>query len=144
MLGSWFGLAATILPAGALILRTALEDRELHRRLDGYADYAQRVRYRLIPRVWCEELFSLRSESTPPMRLLEKLSSGQARGGTNGRQLYRQPHPMRTSGASMKFHEVHAIPMDAIRAATVTASWERLPISGLPPRMRPCMAPATG
>jgi protein-S-isoprenylcysteine O-methyltransferase Ste14 len=52
MLGSWFGLLATILPAGALILRTALEDRELHRRLDGYADYAQRVRYRLVPLVW--------------------------------------------------------------------------------------------
>jgi protein-S-isoprenylcysteine O-methyltransferase Ste14 len=52
MLGSWFGVAATILPAGALILRTALEDRELHRSLDGYADYAQRVRYRLVPWVW--------------------------------------------------------------------------------------------
>jgi protein-S-isoprenylcysteine O-methyltransferase Ste14 len=51
-LGSWFGLAAAILLAGELILRTALEDRELHRRLDGYADYAQRVRYRLIPMVW--------------------------------------------------------------------------------------------
>jgi protein-S-isoprenylcysteine O-methyltransferase Ste14 len=52
MLGSWFGLAATILLAGTLILRTALEDRELHQRLDGYVDYAQRVRYRLVPRVW--------------------------------------------------------------------------------------------
>jgi protein-S-isoprenylcysteine O-methyltransferase Ste14 len=52
MLGSWFGLAAMILPAGALILRTALEDRELHRKLDGYADYAQRVRCRLIPWAW--------------------------------------------------------------------------------------------
>ncbi|MGA7386232.1 MAG: isoprenylcysteine carboxylmethyltransferase family protein [Methylocella sp.] len=52
MLGSWFGLAATIVLAGVLILRTALEDRELHRRLDGYADYAQRVRYRLVPGVW--------------------------------------------------------------------------------------------
>jgi hypothetical protein len=38
--------------AAALILRTALEDRELHRRLYGYADDAQRVRYRLIPMVW--------------------------------------------------------------------------------------------
>jgi protein-S-isoprenylcysteine O-methyltransferase Ste14 len=52
MLGPWFGLAATILPAGALILRTALEDRELHRTLEGYADYAQGVRYRLISWVW--------------------------------------------------------------------------------------------
>ncbi len=52
MLGSWLGLASTLLLASLLILRTALEDRELHRRLDGYADYAQRVRYRLIPWVW--------------------------------------------------------------------------------------------
>jgi len=52
MLGSWLGLAAAILLAILLILRLALEDRELHRRLDGYADYAQRVRYRLIPMVW--------------------------------------------------------------------------------------------
>jgi len=52
MLGSWLGLAATLLLSSLLILRTALEDRELHRRLDGYADYAQRVRYRLIPWVW--------------------------------------------------------------------------------------------
>lgn len=52
MLGSWFGVAATLLLAGLLILRTVLEDRELHRRLDGYANYAQRVRYRLVPWVW--------------------------------------------------------------------------------------------
>jgi protein-S-isoprenylcysteine O-methyltransferase Ste14 len=52
MLGSWFGLAAAILLASLLILRTALEDSELHRRLDGYADYAQRVRYRLVPWLW--------------------------------------------------------------------------------------------
>jgi protein-S-isoprenylcysteine O-methyltransferase Ste14 len=33
-------------------VRTALEDRELRRRLPGYADYAARVRWRLIPGVW--------------------------------------------------------------------------------------------
>jgi protein-S-isoprenylcysteine O-methyltransferase Ste14 len=52
MLGSWFGLAAMILPGGVLILCAAWEDRELHRRLDGYADYARWVRYRLVPWVW--------------------------------------------------------------------------------------------
>jgi hypothetical protein len=26
-----------------------MKSSELHRRLDGYADYAQRVRYRLVP-----------------------------------------------------------------------------------------------
>jgi protein-S-isoprenylcysteine O-methyltransferase Ste14 len=52
MLGSTFGLIAMLLLASVLMLRTALEDRELHARLDGYRDYAQRVRYRLIPLVW--------------------------------------------------------------------------------------------
>ena len=44
------------IPAGlamlVFILRTALEDRTLHEELDGYKDYAQRVRYRLLPGVW--------------------------------------------------------------------------------------------
>jgi protein-S-isoprenylcysteine O-methyltransferase Ste14 len=52
LLGSWWGLAAAVIPAGILVIRTAMEDRELQRRLDGYRDYAARVRYRLIPYVW--------------------------------------------------------------------------------------------
>ena len=52
LLGSWYGLAATPLLLAALVVRTALEDRELRRRLEGYADYARRVRYRLIPGIW--------------------------------------------------------------------------------------------
>jgi protein-S-isoprenylcysteine O-methyltransferase Ste14 len=52
MLGSWFGLAAAVPLAGVVVLRTALEDRELHRKLGGYADYAQRIRYRLVPWLW--------------------------------------------------------------------------------------------
>ena len=51
-LGSWWSL----LPAGAFVLmllrRTALEDRFLHEHLEGYAEYARQVRYRLIPGVW--------------------------------------------------------------------------------------------
>ncbi|MCK4963372.1 MAG: hypothetical protein KAS19_12835, partial [Anaerolineales bacterium] len=46
----------TIIPAwiGALLilLRTWLEDRTLQAELEGYQDYAERVRYRLIPGVW--------------------------------------------------------------------------------------------
>lgn len=34
------------------VLRTALEDRTLRKELDGYADYARKVRYRLVPLVW--------------------------------------------------------------------------------------------
>ncbi len=44
------------LPVGptllALALRTALEDRTLRDELPGYAEYAARVRYRLLPGVW--------------------------------------------------------------------------------------------
>ena len=43
--------------AGLLVLlifvvRTALEDRTLHKELDGYREYAQQVRYRLLPGIW--------------------------------------------------------------------------------------------
>jgi protein-S-isoprenylcysteine O-methyltransferase Ste14 len=52
MLGSWYGVAGAMVLAGAIVFRTAMEDRELLRGLDGYAAYAARVRYRLIPFVW--------------------------------------------------------------------------------------------
>ena len=29
-----------------------MEDSTLHNELDGYADYARRVRYRLLPAIW--------------------------------------------------------------------------------------------
>jgi protein-S-isoprenylcysteine O-methyltransferase Ste14 len=35
-----------------MVIRTALKDRTLQAELSGYADYARRVRYRLLPRVW--------------------------------------------------------------------------------------------
>ena len=35
-----------------LVVRTNLEDRMLQRELDGYADYAANVRFRLIPGLW--------------------------------------------------------------------------------------------
>lgn len=44
------------IPAGLItlltIIRTALEDKTLQQELDGYREYAQRVRYRLLPGVW--------------------------------------------------------------------------------------------
>ena len=46
----------TFIPAALMlvlfIFRTALEDRTLQAELEGYADYAWRVRYRLLPGVW--------------------------------------------------------------------------------------------
>lgn len=51
-LGSWWGLVVSALNVALFVLRTALEDRTLRQELDGYAEYAERVRYRLIPGVW--------------------------------------------------------------------------------------------
>jgi len=46
----------TLIPAGIVVLlvvvRTVFEDQMLHDGLDGYREYAQRVRYRLVPGVW--------------------------------------------------------------------------------------------
>lgn len=52
LLGSWWGLAVGGVMIAVVILRTALEDRTLRRELPGYAEYSQRVRYRLLPGVW--------------------------------------------------------------------------------------------
>jgi len=52
LLGSWRGLLLCLVLLGLLVWRTALEDRMLKNELAGYEEYAQSVRYRLIPRVW--------------------------------------------------------------------------------------------
>jgi protein-S-isoprenylcysteine O-methyltransferase Ste14 len=52
LLGSlWAFIPATLL-IGLIIFRTALEDRTLQNELEGYKEYAARVRYRLLPGVW--------------------------------------------------------------------------------------------
>ena len=52
LLGSWWGLAAAVALALLIAMRAVLEERTLEAELDGYADYAARVRYRLVPRLW--------------------------------------------------------------------------------------------
>jgi protein-S-isoprenylcysteine O-methyltransferase Ste14 len=52
LLGSWWALIPMVLSVPLYVLRTALEDRILHGELDGYREYAQEVRYRLLPGVW--------------------------------------------------------------------------------------------
>ena len=52
LLASWAAVAAGGACAILFILRTALEDRTLQVELIGYAGYARRVPYRLIPGVW--------------------------------------------------------------------------------------------
>jgi len=51
-LGSYWALVPVAAGAVLIIVRTALEDRTLHRELEGYPAYAARVRFRLIPGIW--------------------------------------------------------------------------------------------
>ena len=51
-LGSYSALIPAFSCCVILILRTVLEDRMLHAELAGYREYAERVRFRLIPGVW--------------------------------------------------------------------------------------------
>ena len=52
ILGSLWAFIPAGFVAGVTFLRTALEDRTLQAELEGYADYARRVRYRLLPGIW--------------------------------------------------------------------------------------------
>ena len=51
-LNSLWALIPTGLYTTAFIIRTYFEDVTLQKELSGYVDYAARVRYRLIPRIW--------------------------------------------------------------------------------------------
>jgi protein-S-isoprenylcysteine O-methyltransferase Ste14 len=51
-LGSVWALIPGAIHALLMVLRTALEDRTLREELPGYAEYAQRVRFRLLHNVW--------------------------------------------------------------------------------------------
>jgi len=52
ILGSKWAFAPAGLAVVFLILRTALEDATLRKKLAGYAEYAAKVRYRLVPGIW--------------------------------------------------------------------------------------------
>ena len=51
-LGSFYGLIGSLVVAVIFLIRTLLEDRTLLMELDGYREYAERVRFRLIPGIW--------------------------------------------------------------------------------------------
>jgi protein-S-isoprenylcysteine O-methyltransferase Ste14 len=51
-LGSLWGFIPAAILLALMLVRTALEDRTLRKELAGYQEYADRVRYRLIPGVW--------------------------------------------------------------------------------------------
>jgi protein-S-isoprenylcysteine O-methyltransferase Ste14 len=52
ILNSRWAFVPAVVTTAVSVLRTVLEDRTLHRELEGYADYARRVRYKLVPAVW--------------------------------------------------------------------------------------------
>jgi protein-S-isoprenylcysteine O-methyltransferase Ste14 len=49
---SWLATALGTLGVPLLLWRAILEDRTLRAELPGYAEYAQQVRWRLLPGVW--------------------------------------------------------------------------------------------
>jgi protein-S-isoprenylcysteine O-methyltransferase Ste14 len=51
-LSSMWAIIPAMLLTLVLIVRTVLEDKTLHAELPGYTQYAERVRYRLLPFVW--------------------------------------------------------------------------------------------
>jgi protein-S-isoprenylcysteine O-methyltransferase Ste14 len=51
-LGSYWGLIVLILGLLVLVFRIRDEEKMLNQELAGYSEYAQRVRYRLMPYVW--------------------------------------------------------------------------------------------
>jgi protein-S-isoprenylcysteine O-methyltransferase Ste14 len=51
-LGAWWGLAVVLVVVPALVLRILDEEKSLRTDLPGYSDYAQKVRYRLVPYLW--------------------------------------------------------------------------------------------
>jgi protein-S-isoprenylcysteine O-methyltransferase Ste14 len=51
-LDSLWAFLPTVFITVLLVIRTALEDRTLQKELPGYAEYARRVQYRLLPSIW--------------------------------------------------------------------------------------------
>ena len=52
VLGSWWGLAIVPILSLLFVIRIGIEENALRKGLEGYDDYARRVRCRLIPFIW--------------------------------------------------------------------------------------------
>jgi len=52
VLGSFWGLIPVVIAVFALVIRTYLEDETLQRELEGYKEYTNEVRYRLLQGIW--------------------------------------------------------------------------------------------
>jgi len=51
-LGSLYSLILAAIIVALFVLRTSLEDQTLQKELPGYVEYAARVRWKLVPKVW--------------------------------------------------------------------------------------------
>jgi len=51
-LGSLWALIPAVLVCVLYIIRTAFEDSTLKNKLDGYKEYTEKVKYRLLPGIW--------------------------------------------------------------------------------------------
>jgi protein-S-isoprenylcysteine O-methyltransferase Ste14 len=51
-LGSWYGALVALVYSALILRRVRFEDKFLQQHLEGYRDYAMRVRYRLVPGLW--------------------------------------------------------------------------------------------
>jgi protein-S-isoprenylcysteine O-methyltransferase Ste14 len=52
MLASWWAVLPGFLTGAMMVIRTVFEDRMLQAELPGYAAYANKIRYRLLPGIW--------------------------------------------------------------------------------------------
>jgi protein-S-isoprenylcysteine O-methyltransferase Ste14 len=52
VLGSWWGLAMVPILGCLLVIRIGIEEKTLQMGLEGYDNYARRVRWRLVPFIW--------------------------------------------------------------------------------------------
>lgn len=52
IIGSLVGLIPAAIAVFILVIRTSLEDKMLHRELNGYAEYAEKAKCRLLPKIW--------------------------------------------------------------------------------------------
>ena len=51
-LGSWWGIIPAIVSILGLVLRIHFEEKMLLTGLEGYKEYRQRVKYKLIPKIY--------------------------------------------------------------------------------------------
>jgi protein-S-isoprenylcysteine O-methyltransferase Ste14 len=52
LFGSWWGLLWGVVLLGLFVIRILIEERTLRKELQGYDEYTETVRYRLVPLVW--------------------------------------------------------------------------------------------